>query len=111
MENGLDSAAIEAIRRDPLFNTKVSALLAVGFLSSWEWFARWPGGTLVAPVLLLQGTADRCVDPKATVAVAGRLEGDATLKTWDGFGHVLRCAPEKAEVLTYIAGWMDERVA
>jgi acylglycerol lipase len=118
MENGLDltnlsrdPAAVEAIRRDPLFHTKVSALLAVGFLRSWAEFDRWPGGTLASPVLVLQGTADRCVDPKATVAVAGRLTGDATLKTWDGFGHVLHCAPERDDVLRYIAGWMDERAA
>ena len=41
----------------------------------------------------------------------GPVEGDTTLKTWDGFGHVLHCASEKAGVLTHIAGWMDERVA
>ena len=118
MENGLDltnlsrdPAAVEAIRRDPLFHTKVSALLAVGFLRSWAEFARWPGGTLASPVLVLQGTADRCVDPKATVSVAGRLEGDATLKTWDGFYHVLHCAPEKDEVLSYITSWMGKHLA
>ena len=55
--------------------------------------------------------ADRCVDPGATISVAGRLKGDATLKTWDGFYHVLHCAPEKDEVLAYSAGWMDKRLA
>jgi alpha-beta hydrolase superfamily lysophospholipase len=51
------------------------------------------------------------VDPGATISVAGRLKGDATLKTWDGFYHVLHCAPEKDEVLAYSAGWMDKRLA
>jgi acylglycerol lipase len=118
MENGLDlanlsrdPAAVEAIRRDPLFHTKVSALLGVGFLESWAWFARWPGGTLASPALILQGTADRCVDPKATILVARRLMGDVTLKTWDGCYHVLHYEPEKAEVLAYIAAWMDKRAA
>jgi alpha-beta hydrolase superfamily lysophospholipase len=118
MENGLDLAnlsrdpdAVEEIRRDPLFHTKVSVLTGVDFLRSWAWFARWPGGTFASPVLVLQGTADRCVDPKATVAVAGRMKGDVTLKTWDGFYHVLHAAPEKDEVLAYIAGWIDKHAA
>lgn len=118
LENGLDlanlsrdHAAVEAIRRDPLFHTKISALLGVDFLRSWAWFARWPGGSLASPVLILQGTADRCVDPAATLAFAGRLKGDATLKTWDGFYHVLHCAPEKDEVLANITGWMEKHLA
>jgi acylglycerol lipase len=118
MENGLDlanlsrdPAAVEAIRRDPLFHTKVSTLLGMGFFRSWAWFAGWPGGTLASPVLILQGTADRVVDPAATIAVAGRLSGDVTLKTWDGFFHILHHDTEKAAVLGFIAGWMEKRLA
>ncbi|OHD68174.1 MAG: hypothetical protein A2177_08095 [Spirochaetes bacterium RBG_13_68_11] len=118
MENGLDlsnicrdTAVVEAFRRDPLFHTKISALLGVDFLRSWDWFAQWPGGTLASPVLILQGTGDRCVDPGATVSLAGRLTGDVTLKTWDGFFHELHSEPEWREVLGYIAGWMDKHVA
>jgi alpha-beta hydrolase superfamily lysophospholipase len=118
MENGLDlpnicrdPAVVEAARRDPLYHTKVTALLGVDFLRSWDWFARWPGGTLASPVLVLQGTGDHCVDPSATIALAGRLEGDATLKTWNGFFHELHNEPEKAEVLAYITGWMATHTA
>lgn len=114
MSNGLDlanlsrdAARADAIRSDPLFHTKVSALLGVGFLDSWRFFERWPGGTMASPVLVLQGTADRCVDPAATVAVAGRMRGDVTLKTWEGFVHLLHEEPERAEVLGLIARWMD----
>jgi alpha-beta hydrolase superfamily lysophospholipase len=93
-----DFAAVEANRRDPLFRTKVSPLQGVGFLRSWAWFARWPDGTLASPVLIFPGTA-------------GRLKGDATLKTWDGFYHVIHRTPEKDEVRAFIAGWMDKRAA
>jgi acylglycerol lipase len=118
MENGLDltnlsrdPAAVEEIVRDPLFHTKLSALMGMGFLESWAWFARWRGGAFTSPVLILQGTADRCVDPKATIAVAGKITGDVTLKTWDGFCHVLHADPQKLEVLAYIAGWMDRHAS
>lgn len=118
MENGLDlsnicrdPAVVEALQRDPLFHTKISALLGVDFLRSWDWFARWPGGTLTSPVLILQGTGDRCVDPSATIALAGRLRGDATLKTWDGFFHELHSEPEWRVVLENITGWMDKHLA
>jgi len=117
MENGLDltnlsrdPAAVEGIRGDPLFHTKVSALLGMGFLESWAWFARWPGGAFAYPVLILQGTADRCVDPRATIAVAGRITGDVTLKVLEGYRHVLYAEPEKDEVLAYVVGWMDAHV-
>ena len=118
MENGLDLSNLsrdqvraEAIRRDPLFFTTISASLGVGFLDSWGWFARWPGGSLASPVLFLQGTGDRIVDPRATIALAGKLTGDVTLKTWDGFYHVLHEEPERAEVLAYLAAWMDQHAA
>jgi acylglycerol lipase len=118
MENGLDlsnlsrdPAAVEEMRHDPLFHTRVSVLMGMGFLRSWAWFARWPGAALASPVLILQGTGDRCVDPAATIAVAGRIKGDATLKTWDGFCHVLHADPQKDEVLAFIVGWMDKHAA
>jgi len=117
MENGLDlanisrdPAVIEAMRRDPLRHTKITALLATGFLQSWVWFARFQGGPFPNPLLILQGTADRCVDPEATIALAGRRSGDVTLKTWDGFYHQLHNEPEKNTVLSCIAGWMDARL-
>lgn len=116
MENGLDlanlsrdPAAVERISGDPLFHTKVSALLGMGFLESWAWFARWPGGAFASPVLILQGTADRCVDPRATIAVAGRITGDVTLKVLEGYHHVLYTEPERDEVLGYVLGWMEAR--
>lgn len=118
MENGLDlsnlssdPASVEAIRRDPLFHTKVSTRLGVDFLRSWAWFARWPGGRFASPTLILQGTADRVVDPEATISVARKMSGDVTLKTWDGFRHVLHHAPEKDSVLGFIAGWMEQHLA
>jgi alpha-beta hydrolase superfamily lysophospholipase len=33
------------------------------------------------------------------------------LKTWDGFFHELHNDPQKREVLSFIAGWMDMHVA
>ncbi|MCX7029844.1 MAG: alpha/beta hydrolase, partial [Spirochaetes bacterium] len=108
MENGLD---LVNLRRDPAATRPWSTRLGVDFLRSWDWFARWPGGTLASPVLVLQGTDDHCVDPEATVSLAGRLKGDVTLKTWDGSYHVLHYEPQKAAVLAYIAGWMDKHVA
>jgi alpha-beta hydrolase superfamily lysophospholipase len=116
MENGLDlenlsrdPARTASIRRDPLFHTKVSALLGVSFLDAWDRFARWPGGPVASPVLVQQGTEDRCVDPQASISVAKRMQGDVTLKVWDGHRHVLHEEPDRAEVLAYVAAWMEAR--
>jgi alpha-beta hydrolase superfamily lysophospholipase len=108
--NSRDLTVVEAIRGDPLYHTRISARLAIGFLQSWAWFARWPGGPFPHPLLILQGTADRCVDPQATVALAARLSGDVTLKTWEGLYHELHNEPEKNEILSFIVAWMDKHL-
>jgi len=59
----------------------------------------------------MQGTADRIVDAAATVAFAGRLTGDVTLKTWDGLYHELHLEPEKDEVISYVVEWMRRHAA
>jgi alpha-beta hydrolase superfamily lysophospholipase len=80
-------------------------------MDAWAWFDRWPGGPVASAALILQGTADRIVDPKATVTVARKMSGDVMLKTWEGFYHILHEAPERDEVLGFIARWMEQHLA
>jgi len=63
-------------------------------------------GAFPVPLLVMQGTADRIVDAAATIALAGRLSGKITLKTWDGLYHELHNEPEKEAVMEYIVSWM-----
>jgi len=62
------------------------------------------------PVLMLQGGADRIVDPSgsqefyAAVPVA-----DKTLKWYDGLYHEILNEPEKEEVMGDICAWLDGR--
>jgi alpha-beta hydrolase superfamily lysophospholipase len=63
------------------------------------------------PLLLMQGTDDRLVNPSKTkkFAMAAPLD-KVTYKQWDGYYHELHNEPEKAEVMKTMIGWMDQEL-
>jgi len=105
-----DARVVEAVRKDPLYHNKVSTRLGWDLLQCEPWFDG-QGGSFPVPLLVMQGTADRIVDAAATVAFAGRLTGDVTLKTWEGLFHELHPEPEKDEVISYVVEWMRRHAA
>ena len=104
-----DPKVVEGLRKDPLYHNKASARLGWDVLQLGEWF-RHVHGTFPTPLLVMQGTGDRIVDPKATIDLAGRLTGDVTLKTWDGMYHELHNEPEKDQILGFMLAWMNGHV-
>jgi alpha-beta hydrolase superfamily lysophospholipase len=62
------------------------------------------------PLLLMQGTADRLVNPAATAEFAAKLKGDFTYKTWPGFYHELHNEPEKEEVFKVMLDWLAAHI-
>ena len=100
-----DPGMVAAVRGDPLYHTMVSARLGWDILQFMDVFEDQRGAFPV-PLLVMQGTADRIVDAAATIALAGRLSGKITLKTWDGLYHELHNEPEKEAVMEYIVSWM-----
>ena len=69
-----DRGMVEAVRGDPLYHNIVSARLGWDIM---EW-CRWledQAGAFPVPLLVMQGSDDRIVNPAATVALAGRLSG------------------------------------
>jgi alpha-beta hydrolase superfamily lysophospholipase len=105
-----DAQVVEAARKDPLYHNKVSTRLGWDILEWGRWFDGQAGGFPV-PLLIMRGTADRIVDAGAIAALAGRLTGDVTLKTWEGLFHELHNEPEKDEVITYVLEWMRRHAA
>jgi alpha-beta hydrolase superfamily lysophospholipase len=101
-----DARVGEAAGKDPLYHNKASTVLGADILQSRAWFQDMKGA-FPLPLLLMQGTADRIVDARETIALAGRLTGNVTLKTWDGFYHELHNEPEKERVFDYMIAWAD----
>ena len=113
----LDGTAVsrdpEVVRRydeDPLnYRGKVAARTAAELLQlAREAPARLP--ELKLPLLVVQGTADRLVSPKAAPLVHDRAgSSDKTIKTYEGLYHEVMNEPEQEEVLADILGWLDAR--
>jgi acylglycerol lipase len=103
-----DSEWIAATERDPLFSATLSARVAIEQLDTNQWILAQTSFPL--PLLIMQGTADRHVDPQVNIAFARRLTGDVTLKVWEGLGHELHNELAREEVLAYVRAWLDAHV-
>lgn len=65
---------------------------------------------LVAPLLILQGTADRVVDPLGAETLADHAGAtDKTLVRYDGLFHELLSEPERDQVFADLVAWLDAR--
>jgi acylglycerol lipase len=104
-----DARVGEAAGKDPLYHNKASAVLGADILQSRAWFQRVQGA-FPLPLLIMQGTGDRIVDAQAAIGLAGRLSGNVTLKTWDGFYHELHNEPEKEQVIDHMISWANARI-
>lgn len=104
-----DPQIIQAYVNDPLVHPHISLSLGLGLLQAGERLLEWEG-EFPYPLLLMQGTADRLVDPAATSQFASRLRGPVVYRTWDGFYHELHNEPEKEEVIAYMLDWANALV-
>ncbi len=115
-----DAAWVSKSLQDPLFYGTLSARIGIELLAAGGWIRAQTSFPL--PLLIQQGTADRYVDPEVNIAFARRLQGDGqvraagarppdvTLKVWDGLGHELHNERNRAEVLAFVRGWLEERL-
>jgi alpha-beta hydrolase superfamily lysophospholipase len=104
-----DARAVEAVRGDPLYHNKASARLGWDIIQNGHWLDGQTG--FPVPLLVMQGTADKIVDAAAAAALARRLTGDVTLKTWEGLFHELHNEPERHEVISHVVEWMGRYAA
>ncbi len=63
------------------------------------------------PLLIIQGTADRLVDPEGSKQLYARAQAsDKTLKLYEGFYHEVLNEPEKEQVMAELLEWLDRRI-
>ncbi len=112
IDNGLDLSGLsrddEVIRvykADPLVHTKISARFGMDLIEKCKWLQSQESFSV--PLLLIQGSADRVIDPAANQAFARKLQGDVTLKVFEGFYHESHNEPEQQQVLQTVLDWME----
>jgi len=117
IENGLDvsglshdTAVVKAYQADPLVHGKISARLGLDLIENGKWIiehaAEYP-----LPLLLLQGSADRLVNPAGAKQFAPKVKDNFRFKLFDGWYHELHNEVEKEIVLHEMVSWVDEQLA
>ena len=103
-----DPAVGEAYVADPLVHRRASAGL-VRAINAAQAEAFAGAATLRVPLLILQGDADRIVDPGGSRDVAARLTGPHELVMLPGYYHELlnEIAPDRARVYALLDAWFD----
>jgi alpha-beta hydrolase superfamily lysophospholipase len=103
-----DPAVVTAYRDDPLVHLgRVRARTGAEILDAIAEVQR-DIGRLTLPLLCVQGTVDRLVDPGSARWVdehAG--SADHTLRIYEGLYHEVFNEPERDTVLDDVAGWLD----
>jgi len=107
-----DPAVVRAYVDDPLvFTGKTSARLGAEMVAAiGRVRAGW--GSITLPVLILQGGADRIVDPAgAQQFYAAVTSPDKTLKVYPGLYHEVYNEPEHEQVLADVEAWLEAHIS
>ncbi len=103
-----DPEVVDAYVNDPLVHIgKYTSRLAAELLKAMERVSA-NAGTIKLPVLLLQGSADKLVDPSGAQILHDALGSeDKTLKIYEGLYHEVFNEPEHEQVLGDVKSWLE----
>jgi acylglycerol lipase len=102
-----DPAVVRAYRSDPLvFTGKITARLGTELLQAMERVLA-EASKIRLPLLILQGAADKLVDPKGAQVLFDRVSStDKTIKVYEGLYHEVFNEPEHDQVLGDVEKWL-----
>jgi acylglycerol lipase len=106
-----DPSVVQAYVDDPLvYCGKATVRLATELLRA-TLHVQARAAAIRLPILILQGSADRIVDPAGARMLYDAVSSeDKTLKIYDGFYHEVYNEPERATVLHDVETWLESRV-
>jgi acylglycerol lipase len=107
-----DPAVVAAYIADPLvYQGKITARLGAEMLGAME-HIRKEAGRIRLPLLIVQGEADRLVNPAgAQVLFDGVASPDKRLIVYEGFYHEVFNEPEHDRVLSDVERWLEAHLA
>ena len=103
-----DPAVVQAYVNDPLVcRGKVTARLSAELVKAIRRVAA-EATKITLPILILQGSADRLVDPKGAQMLYNEVNSvDKTIKIYDGLYHEVYNEPEHGQVLGDVRAWLE----
>jgi alpha-beta hydrolase superfamily lysophospholipase len=103
-----DPAVVQAYVNDPLvFRGKMTARLAAEMLKAMLTINS-QAAKITLPILILQGSADRLVDPAGARMLYDAVSSpDKEIKIYDGFYHEVFNEPEHDKVLQDVQVWLE----
>lgn len=106
-----DPAVVQAYVGDPLVHTrKTTARLTHEILKAMQRVTA-EASKITLPVLIVQGSADRLVDPDSARMLYGVVSSaDKTIKIYDGLYHEVFNEPEHDQVLGDVEAWLEARL-
>ena len=106
-----DPQVVSAYVNDPLVYTgKVTARLAAEMLSAMQRVTA-EAKTIHIPVLLVQGSADKLVDPGGAKMIYETASAtDKTIKVYEGLYHEVFNEPEREQVLKDVENWLAAHI-
>ncbi len=107
-----DPTVVAAYRNDPLVHSgKITARLAAELLASMQRLGQ-DAHKIVVPLLILQGTADRLVNPEGSALLFGLASStDKKLNQYEGLYHEVINEPERATVLRDVTTWLGSHTS
>jgi acylglycerol lipase len=104
-----DPAVVKAYLADPLvYRGKLTARLGAELIGAME-RVRAEANRITLPVLILQGGADRLVDPSGARILYEKITSpDKKLVVYEGFFHEVFNEPQHDRVLTDVERWLEE---
>lgn len=113
LPSGLDTHALSHDEKvvlnyvqDPLVHDRASLSFANTMLKAIQWTYQH-ASEFDLPLLMMHGTADWVAYYQGSQEFANLVQGDVTLKLWEGLYHEVHNEPEKEEVLNYLLGWLE----
>jgi alpha-beta hydrolase superfamily lysophospholipase len=106
-----DPAVVRAYRGDPLvFTGKITARLGTELLKTMD-RVLVEARKISLPLLILQGAADKLVDPGGARILFDRVgSADKTIKVYEGLYHEVFNEPERGRVLDDVEKWLAARL-
>lgn len=103
-----DPAVVQAYVSDPLVcHGKTTARLAAELLKAMRRVTA-EATKITLPILILQGSADKLVDPKGAQMLYDTVSSaDKTIKIYDGLYHEVYNEPEHDRVLGDVKAWLE----
>jgi len=104
-----DTEVVRDYVNDPLVHDRLSLGAARGLLQPIRW-AFEHASEFSVPLLLMHGRADRLAFAQGSQEFADLMQGNCTLKLWDGLYHEIHNEPEQQQVFETMIAWLEAQL-